>query len=107
MSATLRKPVVYTLVALALATFAFLISVDPYFYSTRPREARGDAIYQTRVKGIAGVADVYLTRAETQLRSNIIWLHCAYGLLFLTAAALNTRWKVIPNAHDDMPKKFY
>ena len=42
-----------------------MIAIDPYFYNTRPREARGDA-YGTRVKGTAGVADVYLTRSEAK-----------------------------------------
>ena len=107
MSATSRKLIIYTLLALAVAAFAFLGSIDPYFYSTRPREARGDAIYQTRVRGLTGVADVYLTRGETQLRSNRIWFGCVYGLLFATAVGLNGQWKVLSNRTDDMPKKFY
>ena len=107
MSARLRKPVLYALLTLAVGTFAVLISIDPYLYSTRPREAHGDAIYRARVKGLGGVADVYLTRAETQLRNNVLWMHCAVGLLFFAAAALNMRWKVMSSLYDDTPKRFY
>jgi hypothetical protein len=45
--------------------FSFL-ALDPYYYSTRPREPHPESgrIYRKRVKGGAGVADVYLTRTE-------------------------------------------
>ena len=107
MKATLRKPLVYALMGLAVSCFLFVIAVDPYFYYTRPLQPRGNATYPSRIKAISVVADVYLTRTDVRLRNNIVWIHCTYGVLFFAAAVLNLHWKVIPNPYDDMPKKFY
>ena len=96
---TLQKTVVITLAVLAITLFFSFISLDPYYYSTRPREldTRSGRIYVERVKGLSGVADVYLTRTEKLPYDYRDWILGAFGALFLTAALLNQRWKVVRN----------
>jgi hypothetical protein len=105
----LRKTIVITLVALAFGLFFSLVALDPYYYSTRPREPHPEVgrIYRQRVKGTRGVADVYLTRIEKLPLDYDGWILMVYSALFLTAYFLNQRWKVIRNPREEMPKKFY
>ena len=95
---TLRKSIVNTLFALGFAVFFPLVALGPYYYSTRPREPHPEAgrIYPQRVKGMHGVADVYLTRLEKLPFDYDSWILTVYGALFCTACFLNRRWKVIP-----------
>ena len=106
---TLRKTIVITFVALAVVLFCSFMALDPYYYSTRPREPHPESgrIYRERVKGGAGVADVYLTRTEKLPYDYGTWILNTYLLLFATAVLLNQRWKVIRNPREDMPKKLY
>ena len=96
---TLQKTVVITLGVLAVTLFCSFIALDPYYYSTRPRQpdAQSGMIYRKRVKGLSGVADVYLTRTEKLPYDYAGWILGAYGALFLTAVLLNQRWKVVRN----------
>jgi hypothetical protein len=95
----LQKTVVITLLVLAVTLFFSFIALGPYYYSSRPRQpdTQSGRIYRERVKGLSGVADVYLTRAEKLPYDYAGWILGAYGALFLTAALLNQRWKVVRN----------
>ena len=106
---TLRKTIVISLVVVAFTLFFAFIALDPYYYSTRPREPHPESgrIYRERVKGAAGVADVYLTRTEKLPYDYGEWILGAYGALFLTAWVLNQRWKVVSNPGENLPKKLY
>jgi hypothetical protein len=103
----LRKTIVITLVAVAFTLFFAFISLDPYYYSSRPREPHPESgwIYRERVKGTTGVADVYLTRFEKLPYDYADWILGAYGALFVTAWLLNQRWKVIRDPGEGLPKK--
>lgn len=96
---TVQKTVVITLAVLAITLFFSFIALDPYYYSTRPRQPDTESgrIYRERVKGVSGVADVYLTRTEKIPYDYRGWILGAYGALFLTAVLLNQRWKVVRN----------
>ena len=94
---TVQKTVVITLAVLAITLFFSFIALDPYYYSTRPRQpdTQSGRIYRERVKGLSGVADVYLTPTEKLPYDYRGWILGAYGALFLTAVLLNQRWKVV------------
>ena len=104
-----RKSIVITFVALAFTLFFSFITLDPYYYSTRPREPHPESgrIYRERVKGAGDVADVYLTRTEKLPYDYASWILTVYMVLFVTACLLDQRWKVIRNPREDMPKKLY
>jgi hypothetical protein len=106
---TLRKTIVITFIELAVMLFFSVLALDPYYYSTRPREPHPESgrIYRKRVKGGAGVADVYLTRTEKLPYDYGTWILNTYLLLFVSAVLLNQCWKVIRNPSEDMPKKLY
>jgi hypothetical protein len=95
----LQKTAVITLVVLAVTLFFSFIALGPYYYSSRPRQpdTQSGRIYRERVKGLSGVADVYLTRTEKLPYDYAGWILGAYGALFLTAVLLNQRWKVVRN----------
>ena len=95
----LQKVIVITLAASAIILFLLFVAMDPYYYSTRPRQPdpQSGRIYPERVKGLRGVADVYLTHTEKLPYKYANWILTAHGLLFLTAVLLNQRWKVIRN----------
>jgi hypothetical protein len=103
----LRKTIVVTMVVVAFALFFAFISLDPYYYSSRPREPHPESgrIYPERVKGTTGVADVYLTRLEKLPYDYSEWILGAYGALFVTAVLLNQRWKVTRDPSEGLPKK--
>jgi hypothetical protein len=105
----LRKTIVISLVVVAFTLFFAFIALDPYYYSTRPREPHPESgrIYRKRVKGAPGVADVYLTRTEKLPYDYAEWILGAYGALFLIAWLLNQRWKVVSNPGENLPKKLY
>ena len=96
---TLRKTIVIALVVLASTLFLSFVALDPYYYSTRPRQPdpQTGRTYRQRVKGLSGVADVYLTRTEKLPDDYADWILGAYVVLFFTAVLLNQRWKVIRN----------
>jgi hypothetical protein len=102
-----RKTIVITLVALAFTLLFTFIAVDPYYYSTRPREPHPELgrIYRERVKGGAGVADVYLTRIEKLPYDYSNWILTTYVALFFAAVLLNQRWKVIKDPSEGLPRK--
>jgi hypothetical protein len=104
---TLRKTIVVTLVVAAFTLFFAFLALDPYYYSSRPREPHPESgrIYRERVKGTTGVADVYLTRFEKLPYDYADWILGAYGALFVTAWLLNQRWKVIRDPSEGLPKK--
>jgi hypothetical protein len=95
----LHKIIVIALATLAVTLFLPFIAMDPYYYSARPRQPdpQSGRIYRERVKGLSGVADVYLTRTEKLPYDYADWILAGYGLLFFTAVLLNQRWKVIRN----------
>src|SRR2546423_8219674 len=95
----LQKTIVIALGTLAITLFLSFIAMDKYYYSTRPRQPdpQSGRIYPERVKGLSGVADVYLTHTEKLPYNYVNWILTAYGLLFFTAVLLNQRWKVIRN----------
>jgi hypothetical protein len=86
-------------VRFAAILFLSFIALDPYYYSTRPRQSdpQSGRIYRQRVKGVRGVADVYLTRIEKLSYDYAAWILGAYVVLFFTAVLLNQRWKAIRN----------
>ena len=96
---TLQKTVVIILGVVAFTVLFSFIVVGPYYYSSRPRQADAHSgrIFRERVKGPSGVADVYLTRTEKLSYNCAGWITGASGLIFLTAALLNRRWKVVRN----------
>ena len=104
---TLHKTIVVTLVVVAFTLFFAFISLDPYYYSNRPREPHPESgrIYREHVKGTTGVADVYLTHFEKLPYDYANWILGAYGALFVTAWLLNQRWKVIKDPGEGLPKK--
>jgi hypothetical protein len=104
---TLRKTIVITLVVVAFTLFFAFITLDPYYYSSRPREPHPESgrIYRERVKGSTGVADVYLTRLEKLPYDYADWILGAYSALFITAVLLNQRWKVVRDPNEGLPKK--
>jgi hypothetical protein len=89
--------------------FLSFIALGPYYYSTRPREPHPESgrIYRERVKGAAGVADVYLTRTEKFPYDYADWILTGCMALAATAVLLDQRWKVICNPREDTPKKLY
>ena len=95
----LQKTIVIALGALAVTLFLSFIAMDKYYFSARPRQPdpQSGRIYRERVKGLSGVADVYLTRAEKLPYDHANWIFAGFGLLFFTAVLLNQRWKVIRN----------
>jgi hypothetical protein len=95
----LQKTIVIALATTAVTLFLSFIALDPYYYSTRPRQPdpQSGRIYLERVKGLSGVADVYLTRTEKLPYNYATWILTAYGALFLSAVLLNLRWKVVRN----------
>src|ERR1700733_4688419 len=96
---TLQKTVVITLGVVAFAVLFSSIVVAPYYYSSRPTQpdAQSGRIYRERFKGPSGVVDVYLTRNEKLPYDWAEWIMGASGLVFLTAALLNRRGKVVRN----------
>lgn len=104
----LRKTIVIMCIAVCFGSILFLIALDPYYYSTRPREPHPESgrIFRERVKGSNDVADVYLTRNERLPYDYAAWIQCTSMLFAGIAFFLNDRWKVIRNPHEDMPKKF-
>ncbi|MFL6519514.1 MAG: hypothetical protein ACJ8NS_04780 [Chthoniobacterales bacterium] len=105
----LQKVLVITLLATALGSFLFLGQIGYYYYNARPREPHPEAgrIYSEHVKGIGGVAEVYLTRLEHLPYDYAIWIQSGSGLLAVVAFVLNHRWRVIHTPTYKAPKKFY
>jgi hypothetical protein len=95
----IQKTIVVVLGILAVTLFFSFIALAPYYYSTRPHQAdpQSGRIYPERVKGVSGVADVYLTRTEKLPYDYAGWILAACGVLFLSAVLLNQRWKVVRN----------
>jgi hypothetical protein len=104
---TFRKLIVATLIILAFCLFLTFVALDPYYYSSRPREPDPESgrIYRERVKGTTGVAEVYLTRLEKLPHDYDEWI--LVGLFCTVAAAilLNQRWKVVRDQAEGLPKK--
>jgi len=78
---------------LGFALFFSFVALGPYYYSTRPREPHPESgrLFPQRVKGLGGVADVYLTRSEKWPFDEDMWILIAYGALMLTASHLKKR----------------
>jgi hypothetical protein len=106
---TVHKAIIIVCIALAFTLFFSRIALDPYYYSTRPREPHPESgqIYPENVKGASGVARVYLTHTEKLPYDYGEWIMMACTALFVTAYLLNRRWKVIRNGRDEIPKKLY
>jgi hypothetical protein len=103
----IRKAIVVTLVIVAFTLFFAFIALDPYYYSSRPREPHPESgrTYRERVKGTTGVADVYLTRFEKLPYDYAEWILGSYGALFITTWLLNQKWKTIRDPGERLPKK--
>jgi hypothetical protein len=105
----LQKTLVIALLVAAAGSFFFLAQIGYYYYGTRPREPHPEAgrIYAEHVKGIGGVAEVYLTRLEHLPYDYAIWIQSGSVLFAAVALFLNQRWKVIHTPTYKPQKKFY
>src|SRR5438067_3732187 len=97
----LRKAIVITLIVLAVAPILSLLTIERYYFDTRPQQPdpRSGRIYAERLKGAPheGIKTVYLTHAERLPYVYAGWIQ-AGGIVFALAAyLLNRRWKVIRN----------
>ena len=108
-SRIIQKVAVIACIAAAIGTFLFIAQIGFYYYATRPREPHPEVgrIYVERVKGIGGVADVYLTRLEHLPFDYAIYIQSASMLFVLVAFLLNQRWKVFASPAYRPQKKFY
>jgi hypothetical protein len=93
---TVRKAVVVLLVALAFTPLVSLLTVERYYFNTRPEhpDLQSGRVYAERLKGGPGedIRTVYLTRLEDFPTAHAGWV-MPISMLFAAAAyVLNKRW---------------
>lgn len=104
----LRKAIVIALIALAIAPILSLLTIDRYYFDSRPErpDPRSGRIYPERLKGAPHEENrtVYLTRAERLPYAYASWMQAGGMLFAFTAYILNRRWKVIWNPREDISR---
>ena len=95
----LRKAIVIALIALAVAPILSLLTIERYYFDTRPQQPDRPSgrIYAERLKGAPheGIRTVYLTRTERLPYAYAGWMQAAGMVFALTAYLLNRRWHCI------------
>jgi len=90
-SSRVRRIAVPILLVCTFVTVFGMISLEEYFYRTRPRlpDANSQRVFPQDVKSISGVARVYLTRGEKlPFEIQWYWSPVLVGAGFVTACIL-------------------